>query len=411
MAHRRLSFLRALACLLVPALVLAQSYPYWPPPGTTWTTSTKTWGSNLSLAGNSTINQITIPANISPATATSGTDGLFNSAGDLTLGFNWGGGTAGSVQCNFTSTFETMLCFQGAITYLESSDAGMGFTLVEDSANTSANDVSIHLMDQNGSQGGFGYTPSGSAHCPGENASVPTPPTTSMCMYIIGGGAGGAGIGPVMLVTQGTNENVNNLYADQTQLFLAVSHNFATTAVAEKMLTAVDNGSGVVTTTLGDSSSGSSVTNIKGGSAANTQVNGAPIASVQTGTFSATVNAGCGTTPSATLNWTLQGKLVTLSNLSGSALTCTSNANNLAINGLPAAIIPTTAKDVTTTDIEDNTVSPLTGCATIGTGGGVTLAVSKTNIATNFVECSTTGFTTTGTKGLTAGWSIVYSID
>lgn len=250
-----------LAVLLLPALAAAQNYPYFPPPGLIWVGATGTLsGTTFALGGQVTINQITIPANITPITAISGTDGIFNSGGDLNLGHNWGGGTAGSVQCNFTSTWETMQCFQGQVTYLESSDPGMGFTLVEDSANTSTNDVSIHLMDQNGSQGGFGYTANGSTKCPGENASVPTPPVTSMCMYIIGGGAGGAGLGPVMITTQGTNENVNNLYADQTQLFLAVAHNYSTTAVAEKVLTAADNGSGVVATVLGNSGASDTTT-------------------------------------------------------------------------------------------------------------------------------------------------------
>lgn len=60
--------------------------------------------------------------------------------------------------------------------------------------------------------------------------------------------------------------------------------------------------------------------------------------SPDSGSFTATISAGCTTTPTGTLKWFRQGAVVTLQFPSG--LSCTSNAATFSITGVPAAIQP-----------------------------------------------------------------------
>jgi hypothetical protein len=123
------------------------------------------------------------------------------------------------------------------------------------------------------------------------------------------------------------------------------------------------------------------------------------------GTFTGTIT-GCTTTPTQTFNWVRTGNLVMVTLSVGLSLTATSNSTGCTITGLPAAIQPATTETVVVvSQLEDNSTTSLLGTVLIQPTSGVITLAKYTSGA-----FSTTGFTGSGTKGVTAGFSFSYML-
>jgi hypothetical protein len=120
-----------------------------------------------------------------------------------------------------------------------------------------------------------------------------------------------------------------------------------------------------------------------------------------TGTFTATLASGWTTTPTLTLNYRRVGSWVSIYWSSISALTATSNAATAVISGIPAALRNSTAANIKASvcRVIDNGASK-GGWGYIDNFGNITLGLGFDSIGGNF--------TTTGLKGIDAGWSINY---
>jgi hypothetical protein len=134
------------------------------------------------------------------------------------------------------------------------------------------------------------------------------------------------------------------------------------------------------------------------------KVDGANTATFASGSFTGTIT---GTDES--LTGTVTYKVV--ANADGTGKTCrlsiasniiaTSNTTAMTMTGLPAACTPTAAVRVLC-EVHENTTSQL-GLATIA-ASGTTITFSTD------LPFSSTGFTNSGEKGLSAGWQIEYAL-
>jgi len=93
------------------------------------------------------------------------------------------------------------------------------------------------------------------------------------------------------------------------------------------------------------------------------------------------------------------------------SLTATSNANSLAITGLPSLLQPvSTTSQTGWMTVEDNGVI-VQAQVTVQSGSGtVSFAICETTLTSNRIEPSLTGFTSSGTKGIVAGTTFAYSL-
>jgi hypothetical protein len=124
------------------------------------------------------------------------------------------------------------------------------------------------------------------------------------------------------------------------------------------------------------------------------------------GTFTGTLT-GCTTSPTATFTWERVGKMAVVT-LGTNALTATSNSNACTITGLPAAIQPSATETlVPCYGIENNGVAALLGGALVTPGSGTITLYLYVSVAAGF---SSTGFTSSGAKGVTAAFSFSYTI-
>lgn len=114
-------------------------------------------------------------------------------------------------------------------------------------------------------------------------------------------------------------------------------------------------------------------------------------------TFTGSLATGFATPPTGIVSWVKMGSMVTV--YIKAAITGTSNANSLSMTGLPTIISPVSTQ-LLPCFVENNGANAA-GFVSIG-AGATTLTFA--------VGVSTTGFTTTGTKGLPTGWSITYSL-
>jgi hypothetical protein len=139
-------------------------------------------------------------------------------------------------------------------------------------------------------------------------------------------------------------------------------------------------------------------------------VNGANI--IQTGTFTGTLT-GLTTSPTTTIAYTISGKICTL--VCTTAASGTSNSTSFTITGLPAACQNASSNGggvIPCAFMQDNTVTNLQGAAIITAGSGtIVLALSETTLTANRVETLSTAWTAAGTKGITNGWTITYSLN
>ncbi len=127
--------------------------------------------------------------------------------------------------------------------------------------------------------------------------------------------------------------------------------------------------------------------------------NGERVSTTKTASFTATLT-GMGSTTTGTMIYEIIGRWAVLyAGFAAAAITGTSNATSFTVTGLPAAVVPGAAVQVPCI-LEDNGVL-IVGSAVIASGGTViTFSMGS--------PLSATGFTNSGTKGLPAGWSIMF---
>lgn len=123
------------------------------------------------------------------------------------------------------------------------------------------------------------------------------------------------------------------------------------------------------------------------------------IPTYESDTFTGTLAGFSGTAPSDTCRYTRIGDAVVLWVPPGSGgFNGTSNASSMIMSGVPAAIRPARTQYCAIPDVTDN--------GSIVTGAHV--AVSSIGEVTFFLDGSSTGFTSSGTKGTAHGFAISY---
>lgn len=130
-------------------------------------------------------------------------------------------------------------------------------------------------------------------------------------------------------------------------------------------------------------------------------INGVSVGSGATGTFTGTLATGGTTTPTMTCKYTKIGASVTLR---VGTQTYTSNAGGMTITGLPAAIQPATGGVATAMSSVFNNGTIQAGFATV-TGGTMTFLTGTTGTFTS------SGFASTGTKGISEDTVFVYDVN
>lgn len=124
------------------------------------------------------------------------------------------------------------------------------------------------------------------------------------------------------------------------------------------------------------------------------------------GSFTGTIT-GCTTSPTGTIAYQRIGNIVTLWCEAG--VTGTSNASTLTMTGLPAIVQPAGAsKKVFSAFMTDGTA----GSVAIGVGqvlaGTATFSIGSTS--GGLLISTASAWTASGTKGLSAGWTMTYSV-
>lgn len=120
---------------------------------------------------------------------------------------------------------------------------------------------------------------------------------------------------------------------------------------------------------------------------------------LQTGSFTGTLT-GFTSNPSGTINFAISGNHCTLYN-DGVAIASTSNANIMTMTGLPVAVRPLNNTTVNCEVLRDNGIN--------GNSGSCTILTTTIQFLIGDPK-SGTGFTASGSKGISAGWSITYAL-
>lgn len=111
---------------------------------------------------------------------------------------------------------------------------------------------------------------------------------------------------------------------------------------------------------------------------------------------------GYASNPTGTMNWYKYDDEVRL--ILPAAISGTSNATSMTITDLPAVIQTTTTQSVPCVAIRDSGVDFNAGYAVVtGSSSVITMALGRAD--------GGTAFTASGTKGLTGGWTIAYSVN
>jgi hypothetical protein len=137
--------------------------------------------------------------------------------------------------------------------------------------------------------------------------------------------------------------------------------------------------------------------------------NATEVAVTSSGTFTGTLSTGFAVAPTGTVNYRKINNVVTL--WTNSAIGGTSNGTGLEMTGLPAALIPATAKTVLTAALQNNSNYQHCGEVTITAGGLLIFRLARTDITANFVRNGASSFTNSGGKGIEGGWTITYGLD
>jgi hypothetical protein len=128
-------------------------------------------------------------------------------------------------------------------------------------------------------------------------------------------------------------------------------------------------------------------------------VGGTSAATTSSSTFTGTLT-GCATSPTATIQYTIAGGIATITI---PALTATSNATACTISGLPNALKPTTTKMVSIPKYCFGDNSALNATVDVRMD-------SSLNAITFLLGGSATGFTNSGTKGVSSTFTFVYPL-
>jgi hypothetical protein len=132
------------------------------------------------------------------------------------------------------------------------------------------------------------------------------------------------------------------------------------------------------------------------------------VAVTSAGSYTGTLTGVSGTI-TGTINYRVVNNLVTL--YMGGDLTGTSSATSMTVTGMPVAIRPSFARAVPVTDITDSGNVLCAARAVVQTDGVIAFYIARTDTTTNFVRYSATGFTNSGTKGLTLPSTITYPLN
>lgn len=127
------------------------------------------------------------------------------------------------------------------------------------------------------------------------------------------------------------------------------------------------------------------------------------------GTFTGTLT-GMTATTTGTINYVKAGGMGML--YAASAITGTSNATTFTMTGLPTEMQPQGGTlEVMAAEFENNTVANLLGSAVLTAGSGtITFKLSNVAATSGPVNFSGSAWTNSGTKGLAAGFCLVYPL-
>lgn len=422
---------RALAAVLALAgPVSAQIYPYYPPPNQSWNASTGL----LTLGGTTpALNSPNVPSgngvidndegvvigggttdipSLENASAVTGQDSFVFGAGKSLTPCT---GVASSLNGNgFAST---LIFSPFAMFYTSCADTPTVQLQSLGNANASASGVTLRIINNaNVASPGtspnsldLGTTNTNSTACPNHvSGVVPNLPYVpalgfTICAFIDSSW---------MPLVIGGDYAWWFAFKDGTHILGSIGNDPLSSTGGAQWLAVTGSASSDAMVVIGDNTKATSLTNIVGGSPANTRVNNVPIASVVTGSWTAQIATGCTTTPSATFTYSRSGQIVTLTNGAAGALTCTSNATGMTITGLPAALFPAHEHEVAVQDLEDSGTNQLSGAVIVSTAGVLTLLLARTNITTNDVVTANAAFTASGVKGIAHdAFSVTYSLD
>jgi hypothetical protein len=139
-------------------------------------------------------------------------------------------------------------------------------------------------------------------------------------------------------------------------------------------------------------------------------INGVSISpgTTSSGTFTGTLT-GYASNPTGTVHYVVSGGMCSLYITSVGGITGTSNATTLGMTGLPGACNPANQQTVMCTNVTDNGNTGLVAGVSIGSSA-LNFLLAKTNLVTNEVDCGSSQFTASGTKGLGQYWTITYPI-
>jgi hypothetical protein len=129
------------------------------------------------------------------------------------------------------------------------------------------------------------------------------------------------------------------------------------------------------------------------------------VAVTASGSFTGEITGVVGTV-TGTVNYRRVNNVVTL--YLNAALTGTSDALTLTLEGIPVAIRPVSSRVVPTDLVDD--ANELLGVAVVDSTGEIEFYLYATNTVTNRVAVTTNTFTNSGTKGLNSGWTLSYTI-
>jgi hypothetical protein len=127
----------------------------------------------------------------------------------------------------------------------------------------------------------------------------------------------------------------------------------------------------------------------------------------QTGTFTATLT-GYASNPTGTINYSINGNLVTLFATAG--ISGTSNATTLIMTGIPSNLQPAHEHDVSCESLIDTGTFAIAAVCDVNTDGTMTFAIKYPNGA-GAIQGQGNTWTASGSKGFSNGWQVQYTLD
>lgn len=128
--------------------------------------------------------------------------------------------------------------------------------------------------------------------------------------------------------------------------------------------------------------------------------------SLDQGSFTPTWT-GFTSSPGGTLYWNRVGAVATL--FTNQAITGTSNSTSMGISNLPSEIQPARGVPIAVLGIEDSGATNQLCEAVVGPGNSLSFSIMKANTTTGLIQPA--GFTASGTKGISGGFSMTYGLN